>query len=128
MSEDPHSLRERRAQLTRDNILRAARHLFAERGYARTGVRDVAEAADVSLQTLYDHVGSKQTLVLRLNDLIETEASIADLARDAAESEDPLWVAATSARITRSMLEQCSDIIYALVTGATAEPELAAAL
>ena len=128
MSENPPSLRERKAQLTRDEILRAARHLFAERGYARTSVREIAQAAGVSAQTVYDSVGSKQALVYQLNDLIDSEAGIAAIARGAAESEDPREVAATSARVTRSILEHCADIIHALVTGAAAEPELAAVL
>jgi AcrR family transcriptional regulator len=128
MAEKSLSLRERRAQLTRDEILGAARRLFAERGYARTGVRDIAKAAGVSAQTVYDSVGSKQALVSSLNDLIDAEAGIAALARAAAESEDPGEVAATNARITRSILEHCGDIIHALVTGAAAEPELAAVL
>jgi AcrR family transcriptional regulator len=128
MSENQPSLRERKAQLTRDEILRAARHLFAERGYARTSVREIAQVAGVSAQTVYDSVGSKQVLVSQLNDLIDTEAGIASIARGAAESEDPREVAATSARVTRSILEHCADIIHALVTGAAAEPELAAVL
>ncbi|HEX5897138.1 MAG TPA: helix-turn-helix domain-containing protein [Thermoleophilaceae bacterium] len=128
MSESSPSLRERKAQLTRDEILRAARRLFAERGYARTSVRDIARSAGVSAQTVYDSVGSKQALVSSLNDLIDTEAGIPGLARAAAESDDPRELAATNARITRSILEHCSDIVHALVTGAAAEPELAAVL
>jgi len=128
MPEKPPSLRERRAQLTRDEILRAARTLFAERGYARTTVRDIAQAAGVSAQTVYDSVGSKQALVARLNDLIDAEAGVAAIIRAAAESDDPSEVAATSARVTRSILEHCGDIVRALVTGAAAEPELAARL
>ena len=120
------SLRERRAQLTHDEILQAARRLFAERGYARTSVRDIAQAAGVSAQTVYDSVGSKQELVARLNDLIDSEAGIAAIVRAAGESADPWELAATPARITRSILEHCGDIIHALVTGAAAEPELAA--
>ena len=122
------SLRERRTQLTRDEILRAARRLFAERGYARTSVRDIAKAAGVSAQTVYDSVGSKQALVERLNDLIDQEANVPAIARAAAESGDPEVVAATPARVTRSILENCGDILHALVTGAAAEPELAAVL
>jgi AcrR family transcriptional regulator len=128
MSENSPSLRERKAQLTRDEILRAARRLFAERGYARTSVRDIAQTAGVSAQTVYDSVGSKQALVSSLNDLIDTEAGIAGLARAAAESDDPRVLAAANARITRSILEHCGDIVHALVTGAAAEPELAAVL
>lgn len=37
-------------------------------------------------------------------------------------------VAAASAKITRSILEHCGDIIHALVTGAAAEPDLEVAL
>jgi AcrR family transcriptional regulator len=128
MPEGTRNLRERRAQLTRDEILGAARRLFAERGYARTSVRDIAQAAGVSAQTVYDSVGSKQELVARLNDLIDTEAGIGPIARAIAESDDPREVAAAPARITRAILENCGDIIRAVVSGAAAEPELAAVL
>ena len=127
-TENPPSLRERRAQLTRDEILRAARRLFAERGYARTSVRDVAQAAGVSAQTVYDSVGSKHELVSQLNDLIDAEAGVAAIVRAAAESGDPWELAAAPARVTRSIIEHCGDIVLALVSGAASEPELAAVL
>ena len=122
------SLRDRRAQLTRQAILDAARRLFAERGYAGTTVRDVADAAGVSAQTVYDSIGSKQALVAQLNDLLDVEAGIPDIGAAAAQSNDPKEIAAASARITRSILEHCSDILHALVTGAATEPELQAVL
>jgi len=128
MPDKPLSLRERKAQLTQDEILRAARRLFAERGYTRTSVRDIAEAAAVSAQTVYDSIGSKQALVARLNDLIDTEAGIGAIAGAAARSNDPGEVAGLSAKITRSIIEHCGDIVRALVTGASAEPELEVAL
>jgi AcrR family transcriptional regulator len=122
------TLRERRAQLTHDEILSAARRLFAEHGYARTSVRDIAKAAGVSAQTVYDSVGSKQQLVAQLNDLIDAEAGIGAIVGPGLQSDDPREVAAISARVARSILEHCGDIIHALVTGAAAEPELAAVL
>jgi AcrR family transcriptional regulator len=128
MPEKPPSLRERQAQLTQTEILKAARLLFAERGYTRTSVRDIAEAAGVSAQTVYDSIGSKQALVARLNDLIDAESGIAVIAGEAARSGDPMAVAAMPAKITRSILEHCGDIIHALVTGAAAEPDLATVL
>ncbi len=82
MPEKPPNVRARQAQRTRDEILGAARRLFAERGYAKTSVRDIAEAAGVSAQTVYDSIGSKQALVARLNDLIDREAGIAAIAGD----------------------------------------------
>ena len=128
MADEPTSLRARRAQLTRDEILTAARRLFAERGYSRTSVRDIAREAGVSAQTVYDSIGSKRALVARLNDVIDVEAGVAEIARRAAESLDPHEIVITGARITRSILEHCGDIIRALVTGAAAEPDLAAVL
>jgi len=128
MADESTSLRARRAQLTRDEILIAARRLFAERGYSRTSVRDIARAAGVSAQTVYDSIGSKRALVARLNDVIDVEAGVADIARRAAEASDPHEIVITGARITRSILEHCGDIIRALVTGAAAEPDLAAVL
>lgn len=128
MPEKPLSLRERQARLTQDEILKAARRLFAERGYTRTSVRDIAQAAAVSAQTVYDSIGTKQALVARLNDLIDAEAGIGAIAGAAAQSKDPREVAALSAKVTRSMLEHCGDIIHALVTGAAAEPDLEVAL
>jgi AcrR family transcriptional regulator len=124
MPETPPKLRERQAQFTRDEILRSARRLFAERGFTRTSVRDIAQAAGVSAQTVYDSIGSKQEVVARLNDLIDTEAGIGDIAKAVSASDDPREVAAMSARVTRAILEHCGDIIHALVTGAAAEPEL----
>jgi AcrR family transcriptional regulator len=128
MPEKPPSLRERQAQLTRQEILGAARRLFAERGYSRTSMRDIALAAGVSAQTVYDSIGSKQSLVSQLNDLIDTEADIATIAGAAARSDDPIVVVGLPAKITRSILEHCGDIIHALVTGAAAEPDLAVVL
>jgi len=128
MAQNPPTLRERRAQLTRDEILRAARRLFAERGYASTSVREIAQAAGVSAQTVYDSVGSKQEVVARLNDLIDAEAGIGGIVRAAAESGDPREAVAAPARVVRSIIENCGDIVRAVVTGAAAEPELAAVL
>jgi hypothetical protein len=77
---------------------------------------------------VYDSVGSKQALVARLNDVIDSEAGIPAIAGAAARSSDPAEVVATSAKITRSILESCGDIVHALVTAAAAEPDLEPAL
>lgn len=127
-SQQQPRIRERQAELTRNEILLAARRLFAERGFTRTSVRDIAQAAGVSAQTVYDSIGSKSAVVARLNDLIDTEAGIGAIVGTVMASRDPQQVAALSARITRSMLENCGDIIRALVTGAAAEPDIQAVL
>jgi AcrR family transcriptional regulator len=122
------TMRERQAELSRSEILLSARRLFAERGFARTSVRDIAQAAGVSSQTVYNSIGSKQAVVARLNELIDSEAGIGAIVGPIAASRDPQQLAALPARITRSMLENCGDIIHAVVTGAAAEPEIQAVL
>jgi len=48
-------LRERKKARTRRAIADAAARLFAERGYERVAVSDVAREAEVSEQTVYNY-------------------------------------------------------------------------
>lgn len=57
------------AEQTRTRVLRAARELFTERGYAGTSVADIARAAGVSVDTLYASVGRKPQLLLAVHDV-----------------------------------------------------------
>ena len=106
MPKNPPTLRARQAQFTRDEILGAARRLLAENGYSRTSVRDIAEAAGVSAQTVYDSIGSKQAIVARLNDLIDAEADIFAIVSASAGSNDPEQILAVQAKVTRSIMER----------------------
>jgi AcrR family transcriptional regulator len=73
-------LRERKKQETRQRIADAAARLFAGRGYERVAVSDVASAANVSEQTVYNYFPTKERLVLdhdeelrdRLTQLVRT--------------------------------------------------------
>jgi AcrR family transcriptional regulator len=56
-------LRERKKQQTREQIAEAARALFAERGFAKVTVAEVARAADVSEQTVFNYFPTKEDLV-----------------------------------------------------------------
>jgi AcrR family transcriptional regulator len=51
---------------TRTRILDAARALFAERGYAGTSVRDLAEALGITKAALYYHFPGKADILLAL--------------------------------------------------------------
>ncbi|MFJ5806120.1 TetR family transcriptional regulator [Streptomyces sp. NBC_01426] len=55
--------RRRDASATRRRILDAARDLFAERGYERATVRDIAEVAGSNQALLFRYFGSKQGLL-----------------------------------------------------------------
>src|SRR3989304_4777794 len=52
----------------RPAILAAARHLFAERGFAGTSMREIAEAAGVSKAAIYHHFRDKRRLYRELLD------------------------------------------------------------
>ena len=53
------TLRRRQAEQNRRTILDSATTLFAERGWA-VAVRDIADAAGTSIETIYAHFGSKR--------------------------------------------------------------------
>ncbi|MCX4539474.1 TetR/AcrR family transcriptional regulator [Streptomyces sp. NBC_01565] len=55
--------RERKKAQTRQALADAALRLFTERGFDNVGVRDVAEAADVAVTTLFKHFPSKEALL-----------------------------------------------------------------
>ena len=116
------------AQQTRGDILRAARRLFAERGYAATSINDIAEEAGVAIQTIYARLGSKRGMLLALIDLIDQEAGVGPLAKDVAGATTPLAALRAGVRLTRSFQERCGDIIEALFTAVGAEPDLADAV
>jgi AcrR family transcriptional regulator len=55
--------RRQQADRTREFVLEAARRLFLKRGYAGTTIASIAEAADVSVETIYKAFGGKPGLV-----------------------------------------------------------------
>lgn len=58
--------RERKRAAIHQGLLDAADTLFAERGVARTTVDDIAEAADVARQTVFNHFPYKEVFALEL--------------------------------------------------------------
>lgn len=120
--------REIAAEATRQEILRAARRLFAEHGYASTSIQQIAAESGVAVQTIYSSVGSKAALVLALNDLIDAEAGVAGLAAGLAREPDPSRLLAEAVRLTRRLNESCGDIVRVLLSAGPAEPDVSAAV
>jgi AcrR family transcriptional regulator len=116
--------RARQAEATRADILRAARTLFSEKGYSATNVKDVALKAEVSVQTVYDSVGSKAELVRQLNDHLGEEAGVAEIASAIPAETDPEKLLSIPVRIAGAFVERCGDILRATASGSAAEPEL----
>src|SRR5215469_5374204 len=68
-------LRERKKARTRQIIADAAARLFAQRGYERVAVSDVAREAEVSEQTVYNYFQTKEQLVTDRDQLVQDELS-----------------------------------------------------
>lgn len=119
------TLRERHAGLTRSTILTAARRLFAERGYAATPVRLIAEEAGVAVQTLYAAFGSKQGLLLPLVDTIREEVPARALWDQIEASDDPLEALRMAAHLRRLILERCGDIVTMFTAQASLDRDVA---
>ncbi len=61
---------------TRERILRAAAGLIADKGYARTTTRAIAETAGVNEVTIFRHFGNKRNL---LSELIQNRSALPNL-------------------------------------------------
>jgi len=112
---------------TRREILRAARRLFAARGFAGTSLQQIAEESGVAVQTIYSSVGSKAALVLALNDLVDEEAGVAQLGAGVLAETDPPTMIAKAIHLTRQLNERCGDLLQVMLSAAPAEPDVAAA-
>ena len=68
LQSDSATPRGRRRDNQRGAILRAAARLFRERGFVDTGMRDIAEAADLSAANLYHYFDGKNELLFYCQD------------------------------------------------------------
>jgi AcrR family transcriptional regulator len=80
-------LRERKKQQTHDALVDAAARLFAEKGYDKTTIADVAAAADVSTRTFFSYFRAKQDVLFAGTD--QRLKAIAE-AFDTVQAESPL--------------------------------------
>jgi AcrR family transcriptional regulator len=126
--EAAEKLRGDRADVTRQAIVAAARRLFAERGYARTPVRLLAQEAGVAVRTVYLCFGSKQGVLFALVDSLGVDAGELDTRRAAAEVTDGAELLALAARLYRNLYERGAGVIDMVRQGAAVDPELTAAL
>jgi AcrR family transcriptional regulator len=79
-------LRQRKKQRTRELIAETARRLFAERGFERVTIAEVAREADVSEQTVFNYFPTKEELVYWRLEGFEEELLAAVRERDAGEA------------------------------------------
>ncbi len=71
----------RQGPVTREQILDASLRLFSEKGFARTSVRDIAQAAGITDAAIYYHFASKRDLFEALLDERGFTAALESLER-----------------------------------------------
>jgi TetR/AcrR family transcriptional regulator, regulator of cefoperazone and chloramphenicol sensitivity len=103
--------REHQARQTREQIVGAARLLFARDGFAGTTVEAIAREAGVSAQTVYASVGSKRAIVGALIDRMEVEGGSEELRRELTVAEDPREQLRAIVRFNRRLFERGQDIL-----------------
>jgi AcrR family transcriptional regulator len=108
--------RARRRDRQRDAILRAAAQLFRDRGFADTGMRDIAEAADLSAANLYHYFDGKPHLLYYCQDraLDRMIAAVATARRTTTSATERL----------RLVLENHLQTLLDEVEGATAHLQI----
>ena len=123
--------RREQARTTRQAVLRAARDLFVERGFAAATIGSIAAAAGVSAETVYAVFGSKRKLLAQLIDvsIAGDDRQVPVLERDWVESmraePDPRRRARILARNGRRILERRAPLDEVLRGAAAADPEMA---
>jgi AcrR family transcriptional regulator len=103
--EERAAAREQRAAATRDALLRAARELFAERGYSAVGTEQIVERAGVTRGALYHHFRDKRDLFRAVHDEMEREL-MQVIGERMGEREDPWELLVTG---LRAFLDACTD-------------------
>jgi AcrR family transcriptional regulator len=94
----PVTPRARRRDRQRDVILRAAAQLFRDRGFAETGMRDIADASDLSPANLYHYFDGKHDLLFYCQDraLDRMLDAVADARRRASAATERLRLVLTA--------------------------------
>lgn len=121
--------RQRQAEETRRRILAAARELLASRGYARTTLEAIAEAAGISPKTVSAVVGSKTAILTELvTELVNPAAfdtHIQHLLDQLRTSQEPVRRVEFVVLITRRVYESLASEFELLRTAGVVVPELA---
>ena len=125
--------RQQQAAETRAVVLAAATTLFATRGWSATGMRDVAQEAGVSVETVYSNFRGKTELLMAAIDIgvVGDDAPVPLAQRSefaALSAGDFAERVASAARLITGINRRISGLRRALGEAAASEPELAAKL
>jgi len=126
-----NSRRLAQAQTTRLRLIDAAKTLFLERSYAGTTLESVAEAAEVSLPTLYRLFGSKRALLATVleTSFVGDDQPVSFVDRPAVQAAlsepDPAALLDAFSSIARDFMDRSSGILHVLATAAQTDAEAA---
>jgi len=118
-------LRRRQALETRRAIARAARALFAERGYATTSIEAVAEEAGVAARTVYAAFGTKKAILAAICEEWLAEAGVAEAAMAGLRERELRPRLAIVARSSRRQWESERGVRAMLEGAAASDAEVA---
>jgi AcrR family transcriptional regulator len=93
------------SETSRERILEAAGELFSQKGYAGTGVDELAARAEIAKTAIYYHFGNKEGLVTAVLDRAAT-AWIEGIREAASQAGDPLARLDRALTGMRTMLEE----------------------
>ncbi len=98
----------------KQDIIQAARRVFAQKGYASTRIIEVAEAASVGKGTIYEYFRSKEALFFAVFESMMTEsAGILSQAKDSAGESFAQRIRMLGDSIIEAWLEQIE--MYSLI-------------
>ena len=120
--------RQRQAEATKQQIVRAARSLFADRGYASTTISAISEEADIPVQTIYSAFGSKANILARITDAWMINARTVSIARASLREPDPAKRLVMLAELNRRQLEVGYDVVGIYQEAARTDAEMAETL
>ena len=115
----------RRGPITRKQILDASLRLFSEKGFARTSVRDIAQAAGITDAAIYYHFASKRDLFEALVEERGFTAALEGLER-AEVTFEPIEALPAIAKNALLLMYANRDLMKVLMVEAMAEDPVAA--
>jgi AcrR family transcriptional regulator len=119
--------RREQAEETRRRILDAARRGFVKRGYGGTTMESLADAAGVSVQTIYASLGSKQGILMALLDDMSADADLPGMmAAVEAAKGNPRKQLRERLAFTSRLYARGADLIDIARTVSGVEPDLRA--
>jgi AcrR family transcriptional regulator len=125
-------VRQEQAALTRTRIIEAASALFTARGYARTTIREIADAANVASDTVYATFGHKARVLTALIDSRLAPAAGVDNVLDRPEAQavrdepDQRRQLHLFARDMAAVSTRVRPLYEIMRTASAVEPEMAA--